>query len=568
MLESLVIRDFALIDGVDIDFLPGLNVLSGETGAGKSILIGALSFLLGGKADSDSIRTGAEEASVSGSLLLHRISDETRSWLAERGVEIEDDRILLRRTLRANGRGSAFIQARAVTRSELEEFTGLLFDIHGQHEHQGLLKADAHRRYLDRFAGLESEVNDFSALFQDLAEKRKTADRLEEHERERAQRIELLSFAIDEISKVAPMPGETEALEGESKRLAEFERLAQAVESASSCLFDQEESALPSLRKVVSFVDTASHVDGALSALASRIGDLFFELEDAADQLRHYRDDLRYEPERLEQVEERLQLLFRLKKKYGSSEEEVLAYAEDAAAGIAKLRGENEDSQTLQRSIAQLEKELARKADLLTSARTAAAARLSESVCTTLGALGMQRAQFSIQVASKLHGERSRTIGPYGADDVAFLISPNPGEPLKELSKIASGGELSRVMLALKTALAEVDSVQTMVFDEIDSGIGGEVALAVGAHLQALAKKKQVFCITHLATIAARADNNLKVEKQTDGHRTRTTVSTLEGPVLREELARMLAGDSAGDAALAHAGALLKKFSSRSVSDG
>lgn len=568
MLEELVVRDFALIDSVDVEFRRGLNVLSGETGAGKSILIGALSFLLGGKADADSIRTGTEEASVAGTMTLDDAPAEAIAWLSDRGVEGENGRILLRRSLRSSGRGSIYVQDKPVTRAELEELTGMLFDIHGQHEHQGLLKSETHRRYLDRYAGLEEEVRDFARLFQDLADKRNALAELAAAERDREQRVELLGFALEEIAAAAPKIGEGETLEAEARRLSDYEKLAQDVEGAAVLLYDQEESALPSIRKAMGLLQAASSVDGELESLSKRVVDLFYELEDAADQLRRYRDDLSYEPDRLEQVEERLQVLFKLKKKYGADEGAVLAYAESATEELSALERAGEDSRALERDIAGLEKDLARRAVKLSAERKDAAKELSEKVRGILTTLGMAAAVFEVAVRPKPQGTRSVTIGPHGADDVSFLISANPGEPPRDLVRIASGGELSRVMLALKTALAEADTVVTMVFDEIDAGIGGEVALAVGAHLKALAAKKQIFCITHLATIAARADNNMKVEKTTDGARARTTVGRLEGSALRKELARMLAGDSAGDAALAHADALLAKFGTRSATDG
>ncbi len=563
MLEELIVKDYALIDRLSVEFDDGLNILTGETGAGKSIIVGALSFLLGGKADTDIVRTGSEEASVAAVIRYDAANGEVGEWLAAHDIGNEDGRILLRRTLKRNGRGSAYVQDVPVTRNDLAEFTALLFDIHGQHEHQALLKAESHRKYLDRFAGIESEVAEFTARFQALAEKKKAAEAAAEAERGRDERIELLGYAVEEIAKAEVKSGESAGLEAEAKRLADFEKLAALVSGAAGALFEDELSSLSQLRRAKAQTEGAANIDPSLEATARRISDLFYEIEDASDQLRSYRDDLRYDPQRLEAVEERLAVLYRLKKKYGADEDAVLQYRIDAEAEMDALQRIAEDRANLEAEIAALERDVGKRAAELSAKRSAAAATLGSKITAILGTLGMPKARFSISVTPKGQGA-ARVCGPWGSDDVEFLISPNLGESERPLVRIASGGELSRVMLAVKTVLAAADTVETLVFDEIDTGIGGEVALAVGEHLAGLGTAKQIFCITHLATIAVRADNHLKVAKKVEGERTVTSLSVIAAEKRREEIARMLAGDAAGNAALAHADELLARYQKRS----
>jgi DNA repair protein RecN (Recombination protein N) len=357
--------------------------------------------------------------------------------------------------------------------------------------------------------------------------------------------------------------GESRELETESKRLASFEKLAGQVNSAAAALFEEEPSVLSLGRRVRTAMENAVAIDGELSAMRQRMEDLYYEAEDFAEEFRSYRDALRYEPGRLEEVEERLALLYRLRKKYaaGADEDGILAYRVAAEAEIDALSNAEESREKLGAEIALLEKDLAGRAAVLGAKRRSAAVKLGERISAILKSLGMPNARFAVGVNNRGEGRQTAlVIGPWGAEDVEFLISANTGEPLKDLSRIASGGELSRVMLAIKTVLAGADTLETLVFDEIDTGIGGEVALAVGDYLRKIGGIKQIFCVTHLASIAVRADNHLKVEKKTGGGRTTTVISILAADALRGEIARMLAGDAGGAAALAHADELLAKY--------
>jgi DNA repair protein RecN (Recombination protein N) len=568
MIEELAVKNFALIDSLSLSFQGAFNVLTGETGAGKSIIVGALSFLLGGKADIDVIRTGSEEASVSAIVSVSSGNTEAAEWLKSRDIETEDRRLIIRRNIKSSGRNSIFIQSTPVTRTDLAEFMSFLFDIHGQHSHESLLKKETHRRYLDRFASLDEEVRDFGRVFTGLTEKKRTLEASLSSEKERENRIEILSFATEEIGRAAVKPGEIAELETEARRLGDFEKLAGFVNSGAAVLFDEEISVLALARKARNALDNASAIDEGLQGIQKRTEALYYEAEDIAAEFRSYRDGLRYDPKRLEEAEERLALLFRLKKKYvqgnaaGSTEEAILAYREDALAEIEELSNALENQDKLKAEISALEKDIVSRAAAISSKRSAAAVSLSEGITAILKRLGMPNARFGATVQKRRReGDSGGLVyGPWGADEVEFLISANAGEPLKDLSRIASGGELSRVMLAIKTVLAASDNLETLVFDEIDTGIGGEVALAVGEYMAKIGEIKQIFCVTHLASIAVRADNHLKVEKKTEGGRTFTSVGELGKEERRVEIARMLAGD-AGEAALAHADDLILKYS-------
>ena len=601
MLEELSIRNYALIDSISLSFRPGFNVLSGETGAGKSIIVGSLSFLMGGKAESDVIRTGSEEAGVSAVVSINEENREAQAWLASRDIETEDGTVIVRRNIKTSGRSSIYIQNVQLTRADLSDFMELLFDLHGQHNHESLLRKENHRRYLDRFAGIEEEVISYNRIFAELAEKKKALETSLGSERDRNTRLELLNYAVEEITKAAVRPGEIRDLENESQKLSDFEKLAGFAGNVSEYLFDDENSVLSFARKARSALDSAAAVDGSLAEIQKRLDDMYYEAEDIADEFRNYRDKLSFDPHRLEEVDERLALLYRLKKKYpatagaeGGAEEAILSYAVQAQAEIEILSDAGENRDKLREEITVLEKNIVTRAVSIGKKRKSAALALGGFVTGTLVKLGMPNAGFSVSVLPKVkeasggkqsdqQGQNHTALvyGPWGTEEIEFLISANTGEPLKDLSKIASGGELSRVMLAIKTVLSnseadasagsgktgekntERDSIETLIFDEIDTGIGGEVALFVGEHLAKIGKFRQIFCVTHLASIAVRADNHFKVEKRTEGGRTFTGVGPLNADGRRKEIARMLSGDS-GAAALAHADDLIVKYGKRS----
>ena len=566
MLDSLQIKNFALIDSCNIDFSKGFTVLTGETGAGKSILIGALSFLLGGKASIDQIRNGTKEAIVSGSLSLNQNCKEAYAWLEERAIEVEDSSVLIRRVIKDSGKSASWIQNTPVTRAELAEFTSFLFDIHGQHEHQALMYAQNHRKYLDSYAGIEEEVAEFTAMYSSLVEKRKALAQMSTSDSEKKEKVMLLSFAIEEIEKSKLKPFEDEELATEEAKLLQYEQLYSDVDNGVSILSSGEGTILSLLKKLNGNVTRSSEIDRELESLQARIENAFYELSDISEELKNYRNSLTFDPERLREIQERNTEIYKLKQKYASSVNspisEVIDYAENAKIQLENLSSSEEKISILRDEIKALEAKVYTHAKNLSEKRKMAASRMSNAVVEVLSNLGMKGTEFTVLVDLKPGDTDAQKCGPYGIDDIEFIFSANVGSPLKPLSKIASGGELSRVMLALKTVLCSTenqDTTETLVFDEIDTGIGGEVAVSVGHHIKELSKNHQIFCITHLASIAAFADNQFKIEKGLKDSVTTTSVNELSPEERVTEIARMLSGDALSEASLEHARMLLQK---------
>lgn len=561
MLETISVKNIALIDELSLDFNAHLNVLSGETGAGKSILIGALSFLLGGKVTADIIRTGTAEAAVSGTFYLANTHPEAAAWLNERGIEPENNRILLRRTLKENGRGSIWIQDAQVSRSELEEFTSFLVDIHGQHDHQSLFKTAEHRRFLDSYAGILDEVREFGVLYTRLAEIKAKLETTRRSEKERTERTDYLAFVIDEIDNARLQPEEDETLEAEETKLCQYEKLYEQADALQN-LCTQEQGIVPQLKRLQHISESVTAIDPTVHEYAERIENAYYEMQDIGEFFSSYLSKLVFDPNRLEQVQERLSLINKLKKKYGATIKDILAYRETSQAELDSLGESEQDKTALEKEIPALESKLFAAGTALSQKRKAAAAELQRKIQDTLTRLGMPKVVFTVQVTAAEPNGNKQIAGMYGFDSVEFLISTNPGEPVKPLNKIASGGELSRVMLALKTVLTAADEADTLVFDEIDTGIGGEVARTVAEHLKSLAGNKQILCITHLAVIAAAADTHIKILKMQSDNASRTSAQTIDGEARIEEIARMLAGDEVSTASRIHAKELLSRYGS------
>ncbi len=564
MLEDISIKDFALINAASLEFNRGFTVLSGETGAGKSILIGAISFLLGGKAGPEVIRDGCQEARVTGTIAVSANHSNALGWLCEHGIQTDEGRVLLRRIIREGGKSASWIQDVPVTRNELADFTSFFVDIHGQHEHQSLMKVSEHRRFLDAYAGLTGDVEEFTRLYSALVEKREVMSRMNTSDAKRKQEIDMLEFAVEEISGVKIKENEDEELESEEARLSQFEKLSGDVETISSFLSSQDSSAVTLLKKLRSVFDHAVSLDKSLESFSNRIENAFYELTDISDEIRSYKQSLVYDPSRLEEVQERLALLFKLKKKYAQNQNgsisQVTEYCEKAKAKLEELSQWETNKTGLTAEIQKLEKEIFMRAQKLSSSRKNAGAQMAQSVENILSVLGMKGTRFEVSITEKESSDIIQKCGPYGMDNVEFLISANEGSIMRPLAKIASGGEISRVMLALKTILASSDEVTTLIFDEIDTGIGGEVSVSVGKHLKQLAENKQILCITHLASIAVYADTQIRIEKESIEGKTFTRVKQVSGPEREEEIARMLSGDAVSEASLMHARSLLSSF--------
>lgn len=564
MIQELSISNYALIDQVRVEFGPGLNVLTGETGAGKSILIGALGLLLGNKADTEVIRTGADEAQVAG-LFAVPPSEELSEWLSLNDVTwSSDEALLIRRSIRPQKRGGCSVAGQPVTRTQLEDFTGFLVDLHGQHEHQSLFSPDQHRRLLDRFAGLESDLRQFATQFQALSQAKRELEDLLAGEADRENQLFRWGQVVQDIERAQLSdPDEEETLRAERLRLDQHGRLSSALESLSDALTSGRNSAVSQLQAARQALGTIVSVDDRWSSEEQRLENALIEVEDIAETLHRYQLGLNFSPERLEEVNERLALLHALDKRYGPGYDAILKTRDEAKAKLSQLENFSSAREKSESTVNRMEQELIQAALRLSEVRQEAAQRLEAGVKTALSELGMRGAVFKIGFQRRMAESGKPVCTPFGLDQIDFLLAANQGEPLRSLRETASGGELSRVMLALKSILSEADKIPILIFDEIDTGIGGDVGLALGKYLKALSQTKQVLCITHLASIASFADHHLKVEKTSEGGRTSTTVKAVEGEARVREVARMLSGAVVTDASLEHARELLGRHRSK-----
>lgn len=553
MLRELLISNLAIIDKLHVEFHDGLNILTGETGAGKSIIIDAVNLILGGRASSELIRSGAEEASVEAIFDLAGV-EALKEKLEGAGIEC-DGELLVRRTVSRGGKNRCFISGSLATTSILSDIARSLINISGQHESQVLLKPEQHLRLLDGFSGTLKLRNDFAARFEEYQRAKGELEALEQGEREAARRIDLLSFQSSEIADARLQPGEEEELAEERMRLAHGEKLLTATQEAFDALYGGDAALLGRLRRVISAVAEAGSVDHALAPVAEALEGAYAQLEDASLTLRDYAANVEADPGRLEQLEDRLDAIGRLKRKYGEDIAEILAYREKVDAELAALTGRDETRADLTGRIAALKEELAALGAELTRGRLDGGTRLKAGMERELSELAMPHAVFETSF------EATAEPKSYGFERVEFMFSPNPGEPPKPLGKIASGGELSRLMLALKQLHPESE-VPTLIFDEVDTGISGATSALIGVKLKKVAASQQVLAITHLPQVAAFADLHLRVEKSVQDGRTATSVERLEGERRVAEVARMLSGARVTEKTLEHARELIQEAAS------
>jgi len=555
MLVELAVENYAVIEKVRVRFHPGLNLLTGETGSGKSIVVDALALLLGGRASAEMVRSGAERARVSGIFELAR-EKGLQALLGEAGIETEDGELIVEREILANGKSRAFAGSRPVTTALLRELAGYLGDIHGQHDQQQLFWPSVQREMLDGFAGAAELAAETSALY---ARWRAASEELTELDRtaqEKLRQADLWTFQHNEIETVAPQPGEDARLESERRVLRNVVRLQETAGAAYDTLYENPESVTAQLRAVTRRLEELGRIDESAAEIAAALQPASIAADEAAHALRHYLGKLEADPARLEEIETRLAALEKLRRKYGATLDQVLAFGEDVRRQLAAVQTSGERQETLRQEIRALEAAYESAAGKLSGQRKDAARRLGKRVEGELASLAMDQTRVEIRVSP---AEWSAA----GADAVEFLISPNVGEELKPLDKIASGGELSRVALALKTctapARADRQAVpRTLVFDEVDAGVGGGAAEAVGRRLKKLAQSSQVLCVTHLAQIAGFADHHYYVEKRTAKGRTLATVEELDRAARTREIGRMLSGERVTAEALRHAEQLLK----------
>ena len=565
MLRELFIQNFAIIEEARIGFGTGLNVLTGETGAGKSLLIGALELVLGERARGEWIRTGAEEARVEAVFELERIPETARA-LEEAGYPAAAD-LVIRRTVNRAGKNRVYINDRSASLSFLEELGERLVDIHGQHEHQSLLRLKRHRELLDLFGGLVPLQEEVASRHRSSRDARLRLGSLEEEHRRLIAEEDLARHQFEEISRAHLRTGEEEELELERKRLLHVERLREVCQEGEQILYSGERSLADALGHLQKRLEEAGRIDPELCGPAGLVETARHHVEEAGQRLQHYLSGLEGDPARLEEIEERLGLLARLKRKYRGSLEELLALEEELKRRMHRLDHFDGERKTLREETARLETELLQAAARLSEARKKAARRLDDRVVRELAALGMKEMGFQTEIqplqpdpAAKEEGVllRGKAVEASGLDQVEFRIRPNPGQDFKPLRRIASGGELSRLMLAVRNVLRGSDRSRTLVFDEVDAGIGGAQAEAVGARLKDLSRDFQILCVTHLAPIAVFGDRHLQVDKQIHGDQTRFRIQQLESRDREHEIARMLGGARITDKTLAHAQEMLR----------
>ncbi len=549
MLTELHIRNFALIDNLRLEAGPGLSVLTGETGGGKSIIVDAMAAALGERTGAEAVRTGADKCVVEA---VFDIGDSPHAAEVAigRGCEPEDGLLILSREIAREGRSQCRVNGRPVTASVLRDITARLIDLHGQHEHQSLLSVPLHIETLDAWLGGEAADARVRArsVYEELATVTSERDRLQTDERERARLLDLYRFQSDEITAANLQPSEEEELATERNRLANAERLR----AGASEIYDSlgaEGAAADRLSAAASAAEKMAEIDPSAGPIAEAINSALYGAQEAVLAIRDYQDAIDADPARLEQIEDRLDLIRTLKRKYGDTIGDILRYGTDLGGKIDELTHSDERSQQLESRIDILREELSAVSRALTSLRTSAAPDFEKAIERELADLAMEKTRFQVSI------QRAEP-GPTGADAVEFLISPNPGEPTKPLAKIASGGEMSRIMLALKTVTRKAD-VPVIVFDEIDTGIGGTTAQVLGDKLASLASRCQVLCVTHLPQVASKATSHIAVEKLVADGRTCVRVKTLDREGRVGELARMLGGDEGSQAAALHAREML-----------
>lgn len=557
MLQSLSIRNIALMDEMQVEFSSGLHVLTGETGAGKSILVDAVTLLLGGRAQKELIRHGEEKARVEG---VFDISDcpPVQKLLKEQELD-EGNELILSREITLSGRSSSRVNGTLLPLAQYHQFTDLLMDIHGQHEHQSLMDEKKHLGYLDASgddahrALLEKAQKDFTAWH----ECRKELERLQKQSAQAGERMELLRIRQQELKKAKLVPGEEDELAKERDKYRNVEKIENGLREAYEQVYDGSEPAAEALRTAAAALQPIENLDEAYTSLRTRLDALYYEAEDIGLTLRDLLEQLDTDPDRLEAVQSRLDLIRRLSRKYGGATTgEMVQKLKEIEKELSSFESIDDDLDALTKKEKQLSQQYKKTADQLTVSRNALARKFEQEMEIQLRDLNMAGTKFQVNLPAC-------PPGPLGNESAAFLIAPNRGEELQPLSKIASGGELSRLMLAIKSVAAQREGVPSMIFDEIDTGISGRAAQVVGEKMAAIAKDRQVLCVTHLQQIAALADRHYLVEKSFDGERTRTQLTPLSGEARVNEIARMLGGDP--DSARSHAREMLKSVKNNSI---
>jgi len=538
LLRELHIENIAVIELADIEFAQGLNVLTGETGAGKSIVIDAIDAVLGGRTSRELVRTGADRCMVSA---VFAADEAVTAWCRENGVDLEDDYLVLQRRVSADGKSTCRVNGVPVSVSQLRSLGSLLLDIHGQNDGRQLMDETRHRDYLDRFGGLAGKLEEYRKVYERYRTTVREIEKLTIDEIEKERLIESLNYQIEELERANLRPGEEEELTARRELLKNAEKLTEAVDAAYNALYGADASAVSLAQEASHMIGRAAEISGELDKARKSVEEAVYLLDDAAELLRDFRDRLDFSPEEYDALESRLALLRRLSRKYGGGEEEMLAHLEECRRRRDEIEYAGDRLEKLRRELEELTRAAREAAAELTECRKRAAEKLEERVTQELRDLNMPSVLFKVEI-KPLSGEPG--FDSTGGDEIRFLMSANAGEEPGRISRIASGGELSRIMLAMKNVFAENDQVGTMVFDEIDAGVSGIAAQRVAEKLANLGRSKQVLCVTHLPQIAAMADAHFSVEKTERNGRTYTSVALLDREGRKHELARLHGGDN------------------------
>jgi DNA repair protein RecN (Recombination protein N) len=553
LLIELSIKNFAIIEKQTVSFDKGLTVLTGETGAGKSIIIDAIHLLVGGRGSFEFVRHGEEKAEIEGLFHIDEIEHPIVKKTSEFGIEIEDGMVVLRREISKNGKSVCRINGKLVTISTLREIGATIVDIHGQHEHQELMNESSHLPLLDQFGAEEINLalKEYQSVFYQFEQTTKKLKSLNENEQQMAHRLDLIQFQLDEIQKAKLKPNEDETLFEEKKKLGNFERLYSLMQSSYNAI-NGEQRGLDSVGLVMGHLEDAASLDTRYKEVYEAISTIFYSLEDMNRTLRNELDGLEFDPNRLNEIEERWNEITQLKRKYGKTIEEIVEYAASIEAEIETLQNKETHIGQLERELVELKMILETKAHTLSQLRKKWANQLTKLIHKELKELYMEKSVFEIRVNYRLEHFTNT-----GSDHIEFYISTNPGEPLKQLVKIASGGELSRIMLALKSIFSKHQGVTSIIFDEVDTGVSGRVAQAIAEKIYQVAVNSQVLCISHLPQVAAMADIHLFISKKMLNGRTKTSVKPLTKDEKVSEIGRMISGKEITDLTKQHAEELL-----------
>ncbi|EUJ46384.1 DNA repair protein RecN [Listeria riparia] len=553
MLQELTIRNFAIIESLNLSFQEGMTVLTGETGAGKSIIIDALGLLVGGRGSVDFIRHGEEKLEIQGLFTINAQNKGCLEALENNGIDASDHMVVLERTLFQSGKNTCRINGKLATTGVLREIGSRLIDIHSQHEHQELMNDEFHLQLLDRFAWKEiaPTLSQYKAKYAEYKEMKAKWHNWTKNEQELAQRLDMLRFQQDEITNADLRLGEEESLMEQKHVLANFEKINENLQNAYTAL-QGEERGLEFVSEAMRYVGAASDILPEFKTLSESVASSFYLLEESAMQIRQELDKLEFQPGELDTIESRLNELNQLKRKYGKTVEAIIHYNEEIDQEILELSDRETHLGQLEKELDNAKQELQKLAEKLTTIRQKAAKQLEKQIKNELNQLYMEKAIFQVNFAIP-----ESEFTENGIDKVAFYMSTNPGEPLKPLSRIASGGELSRMMLALKTIFSRHQGITSIIFDEVDTGVSGRVAQAIAEKIYAVAVGSQVLCISHLPQVAAMADHHFYIAKTTTANRTMTSVTALSGDEKVEEISRMIAGIEVTDVTKQHATEML-----------